>query len=365
MSTKATTFDSIVKYAGQFDRQLIAQALNGMDFINQVRVLRRASAHGVLLPKMTVSKGIRPLNLAVETPKGSNRHFSGRKLFIFEGMKIIVINPEEARRTFLDENLDPKAKEIPYAQWIWEQEMKKISSEINDNIFYSAYHGDAAPFDPAATYVVNDHITFTDESVYKCIVDTNAAESPTTTPSSWEEVDGVVISDGWGTVINRGIIAGDISGANLITTGAITNSNALAKVELMYNGMTAVHRKLGGTFKVSSDVYRDYVENERAVYPIVANPGFGDGDKFVYGSGKKWKIEECSWMGASQRIIATQKENLVFGTNMEGDANTIANIIPTLHGYKAIVKWQQGCEISDLETLYVNDQGEDDEEQGS
>jgi hypothetical protein len=353
---KATTFDAITKYAGQFDKQLVAQALNGMDFMKQVRVLRRASAHGVLLPKMTVNKGIRPLNLNVDSPKGTNRNFSGRKLYIHEGMKIITINPEEARGTFLDANLDPNAKEIPFAQWIWEQEMAKIASEINDNIYLSDYHGDAADYSAVTVYNPGDYITFTDYSVYKCVTLTTAGQSPTTHPAKWSEVDDVVISAGWGTIIADEITAGNIAGANLITTGAITNANALTKLELMFNSMTATHQRLGGKALVSSDVFRAYVEHERATYTAAATPELGDGKKYIYGTGKKWVIEESSMMGASGRVIMTQADNLAFGTNMEGDFNKIGKIVDTLHGYKAIVKWQQGCEISDLETLYVNEQ---------
>lgn len=351
----ATDFAAITKYAGQYDKQLIAQALNGMDFISQVRTIRKASSHGVLLPKMTVNGGIRPLNLNVEAPKGANRNFSGRKLYVYGGMKIITINPEEARGSFMDEMLDPKAKEIPFAQWIWEQEMKKISSEINDNIYLSDYNADAAAWDAGDAYAVGDYVNF-EESIYKAVAITVAGESPTTAAAKWEEVDNVVISKGWGTIIADEIDGGNIAGANLIATGAISNANALDKFELMYKGMSQTHRKLGGTFKVASDVYRAYVEHERSEFGNVATPDFGDGTKFIYGSNKKWAIEECSWMGDSGRVIATQKNNLAFGTNLEGDANTIAKTIETLHGYKSVVKWLQGCEISDLETLYVNDQ---------
>ena len=306
MATKATTFDAILKYAGQFDKQLIAQALNGMDFIPQVRVLRNVSSFGMLLPKMTVNKGIRPLNLNVETPKGTNRDFSGRKLLVYEGMKIITIIPEEARGTFAGDQLDPNAKDIPFSQWIWEQEMKKIAQEINDNIYLSDYNGNAAAFDALLAYAVGDYVNY-GEVVYKCAVITAAGESPATHPAKWVDADDVVISSGWGTIIADEITGGGIAGANLIATGAITNANALTKLELMYNGMTVTHRNLGGTFRVAPDVFRAYVEHERTTYGTVATSDMGDGKKYIYGSGKKWGIEECTWMGDSGRVIVTQR----------------------------------------------------------
>lgn len=356
MGTKSSTFEAITKYAGQYDKKLVTQALNGMDFVSQVRVMRKASAHGVLLPKMTISAGIRPLNIDVVDPKGTNRTHSGRKIYVYGGMKIIRMIPEEARGTYQDEMLDPKAKVIPFAEWVWTAEMAKISAEINDNIYLSVAQAGATAYNAGTAYAVGDYILFTDNSIYKCVTITTAGQSPVTNAAKWLEVDGVAISKGWGSIIADEITGGGIAGANLITTGAINNTNALTKLELMYNGMTATHQKLGGTVRVSSDVYRAYVEHERATYTAAATPELGDGKKYLYGTGKKWQLEDCSWMGSSGRVIMTQKDNLVFGTNMESDSNTIGKTIEELHGTKSVVKWLQGTEISDLETLYVNDQ---------
>jgi hypothetical protein len=60
-------------------------------------------------------------------------------------------------------------------------------------------------------------------------------------------------------------------------------------------------------------------------------------------------------MGTSQRIIATQFENIQVGTNL-AETPGINNMVPTLHGYKAAAKFLIGSEIADLECLYVNDQ---------
>lgn len=352
----ATDYEVITKWAGQNDKQLVSQMLNGLDFLNEVRTMRKASSHGTLLPKMIVNGGARPLNLNVEDAKGTNRTFSGRKLFVYGGMKIITIIPEEARQTFMDEQLDPNATEIPFAKWVWDREMEKIAQEINDNIYLSDYKGDATEWDAGTVYTGGTDYASFNNVIYKCVTTTTAGQSPTTHPAKWADFDSSVISTGWGTIIADEITGGGIAGANLITTGAISNTNALTKFELMYNGMTASHRKKGGIFRVSSDVFRAYIEHERATYGNAANPDFGDGKKYIYGSGKKWEIKESTMMGTAGRVIATQKDNLVFGTNLESDYNKIGKTIQTLHGTKSVVKWLQGCEVSDLETLYVNDQ---------
>jgi hypothetical protein len=122
----SSQFDAIAKFIGKYDKKLIGQTLNSLDFVPQVKVMRRASLNGTLLPKMTVASGIRPIDLSVETRSGSHRSFSGRKLLVYEGMKIIDIVPEEAYNTFMSDMVEPAAADIPFAQWVWSRNSKKL-----------------------------------------------------------------------------------------------------------------------------------------------------------------------------------------------------------------------------------------------
>jgi len=348
-----TDFTGVALHIGKNDAKLINQALNGMDFLNDVRVIRNASLNGTGLQKMTVAKGIQPLDLGVSAREGTQRSWTGRKLMVYEGMKIIDIIPEEAMLSFMSDMLVPGAEQIPFAQWIWEQEFKKIAQEINDNIYANTYKGDSAAWDAGTVYVGGtDYVKFGNYGgIYKCVTTTLAAESPTTHPAKWSLVNELVISKGWGTIIAAEIVAGLAP----IATGALSSSNALDKIELMYTGMTVAHRALGGEFKMSHANYRNYLIHERTVYGNTATAATANGVKTVYGD-PKWTIKPCTWLGTSGRVIATQKDNLVFGCHMETEAGKVAKTIQTLHGYQSVVKWYQGCEIADLETLYVNDQ---------
>lgn len=352
-----TLASGIALFLGNNDKVLINQALNGLDFVNQVRIVRNASLNGTGLQKMTVGKGIRPLNLNIDQRGDNQRTFAGRKLLVYEGMKIIDLIPEELNNTWMSDMLVPGAKEVPFAQWVWQREFEKISSEINDAIYLSSYNGLAAAYNAATAYTGGtDYMKYgTYEDIYKCVTTTTAGQSPDTHPAKWSLVNESVISTGWGTIIANEITAGNIAGANLITTGAISSSNAMTKVNAMVEGMTVAHRNLGGTVKVSPVVYQNYLKEEKATFTMALDQRMGDGPKTVYGF-PKWGIEQCSWMGTSSRIIATQKNNLVFGCNLEADSLKPAKTIETLHGTKSVVKWYQGCEIADLETLYVNDQ---------
>lgn len=353
MATK-TTFDTIAKFIGQYDKKLIAQTLNGLDFVNDVRVIRNASLNGTLLPKMTVAKGIRNLNLNVESRDGSHRNWSGRKLMVYGGMKIIDIIPEEVYNTFLSDMMAPGAIQLPFAEWVWTQEFAKIGAEINDSIYSSTYKGDAAAWASGSTYSAGAYVTFGAESdIWKANASTSAGESPTTHPAKWDKVNESIISTGWGTIIAAEITGGGLT--NVTTTGTLSATNVIDKVELMFDDIDEAHRKLGGHFYVSPIVYDWYLKSERTKYSGVATPDMGAGVKTVYGN-PNWSIKKANWLGTSKRIIATQKDNLVFGTNLVTNMTKAGKTIETLHGSRTVVKWVQGCEISDLETLYVNDQ---------
>lgn len=351
-----SNYAGIALFIGKNDKKLIGQVLNGLDFIPQVRVMRNASLNGTGLQKMTVAKGIRNLDLNVETRAGSHRSFSGRKLMVYPGMKIIDIIPEEAYNTWMSDMMAPGVKQIPFAEWVWAREVEKLKSEINDAIYLSDYQGDADVLDTGDAHVVGDYRKFGDENdVYKCVTNAAAGETPTTHPAKWSKVNELIISTGWGTIIADEITGGGIAGANLVTTGALSNSNMLDKIDLMIDGMTVAHRNLGGVIKMSPVSYDKYIKHEKATFTAALTQSMGSGPKEVYGH-PNWKIEQCSWMGTSSRLIATQKDNLIFGTNLESDMNGAGKTIETLHGSRTVIKWIQGCEIADLETLYVNDQ---------
>lgn len=350
----STDVAAIAKWAGMYGKIMINQTLNGLDILKDVAVDRLVSRNGKLLPKFSAQGGMRPLNTNIEENGRKERTYSGRKLFVFDGMKLFKIIPDDLRASYLSDMLQPGAKEIPFAQWVWEREREKLASEINDNSYFSK-KVNAVDYDAADSYVANtDYIVFgATEDIYKCVTNAAAGESPLTHPAKWELVnEKVTLGDGFGTIIASEIAAGNLP---VIATGAINSSNALDKLEMMYKSITVAHRNKGGLFRVAPDVFRAYIDHERDVFGSTATPDSGDGKKYIYGSGKKWEIRECTWMGESGRVIATQFDNLQVGTNLQ-DNPGLTNIVQTLHGYKAVAKFLFGMEIADLENLYVNDQ---------
>lgn len=334
------------------EAELLGVLVNDLEIAQHFKVIRNLRT-AKLLPKYTPGKGWRPVDTAVTSAmnKGS---WGSRKIQPHTGMKILSLNPEDYRDSFASEMLDPNATEGPFAGFVWKEEFKKLIAEVNDNAYLSKDLTDTDDFDAAATYDAGDYVVFgSNRLIYECLATTSAGQSPTTHPAKWQDVTALAVCDGIGT-----IIAAEITATNLtaVATGALSTSNALDKVEDMVKSMTAAMRKAGGTIFMSWGTYDKYLTHEKSVFPYVANPALGNEQKYVYGSMNKWKIQPATWMGTSGRVIATVDGNLVMGTNQLEDGNKIGKLIPTLHGYDAIIKMITGYQIADLEYLVVNNQ---------
>jgi len=358
-TTPTTEIAAITKWAGLYSKQFLGQMLNGLDIYKDLAVDRMVSRHGKLLPKFTAQGGLRPLNTNIESNGGAERTWSGRKLFVYDAMKIFTIVPEDLITSFQSDMLAPGAKEIPFAQWVWMKEMEKLASEINDNFYFADYAGDATAWVAGDAYTysasVPQYVTFGDlEDIYKLLSTTTAGQSPTTHPAKWLKVNSLAIATGPGTHIANEIAATNLAVVSA-ASGSVTSSNYLDKEEAMFKSMTVAHRNKGGIVRLSPDLYRKRLDHMKSAYPQELGKDSGDGKMYVWGSGKKWEVRECSWMGSSQRIIMTQFDNIIVGTNIAGTPG-ITKTVETLHGYKSVAKFLIGSEIADLENLYVNDQ---------
>lgn len=353
----ASDVTAINNYAGKYSKQLIQQFLNSLDFVKDLNV-RRDVRSPLNLTKLSVNPGIRQLNTSIDKKKGPNRVYSGRVLTPKPGMKIIEIIPEELRSTFMSDMLAVNAKDIPFAQWVWQREFEKIAQELNDNFYNNAYESVSA-FDAAATYTAGDYVMF-EEVIYKCVTNTSAGESPSSAAAKWEDSDALVIFDGPGT-----IIASEITGSNItpISTGAITNSNAVAQLKAMWRSAPVAHRNRGMIQFVSYNTFENYITDHNTRFGTGNAVSGNDleevnkyGGVFLKESNRKCLIKPVTWMGTSGRVIQTFKDNLIVGMDQLSDTNKIGKTVETLHGYNSVVKFMLGFQIQDLECLYVNDQ---------
>lgn len=352
-----TDITAIQNYAGQYDKKIITQIVNGLDIAKDLTVRRNLTAP-VNLPKFSATDGFRPVDTSIEEPDGSSGTFGIRKLVPRVGMKILKIVPEDLRGTFLSEGLDPNAKEYPggFAQYFWDAQVKKLQAEINNNSFYGVDSFDIIAYNAATAYNVGDRFQWTDKSFYQVTQATTAGQTPATNAAKFKKINNSSVAKGLGT-----IIAEEYAGLptrNKIVTGALDNTNAFDKITGFYMSLPEEIRPLGGRLLVSQSTYDKYMlsalakfTNGTSLLQVPGQPG-----TTVYGSDGKWTIKPCSWMSGSGRIIAALDENLQMGTNQTSDFSSIGNIVPFLHGYRAIMKMVLAFQIADLEVLFVNDQ---------
>lgn len=355
--TTTNEITAIRGYAGQYATQIITSVVNGLDIAGDVTVIRNLRSTRNLT-KYKGNKGFRPNNTSIEEPKGKAGSFSNRKITPKTGMKIFHVIPEELRDTFLSEQLSPNAKEYPagFAQYFWGEQTNVLQAEINDNCYMSVDSDSIAAFDVARVYAVGENISFQDE-FFKCLAPTTAGQSPTTHPAKWSDVNNASVAKGFGTIIAEEYA--NLPAQNKIATGVINETNAYDKIRQFYLGIPVEYRKLGGFFYVSYDVYDAYMTHVQTKFQN--GTSFTEAEKeensgYIYGSGRKWKLKPCTWMDNSRRIIATQKENLVMGTDLTSDFNSLGKVVETLHGYKGIMKLILCFQIVDLDCLFVNDQ---------
>lgn len=158
------------------------------------------------------------------------------------------------------------------------------------------------------------------------------------------------IANGWGT-----IIAAEITATNLtpVATGAITTANAVTKVEqLVSDGFTTVMREYDTPCLIycSYNVFDKYIAHYRTLNGYKLETGVNGDYKL---DGKNAILRPAAFMKASQRLIGTVDQNLVFGTDTEQIkvyASMRRNII------ESRPMMPVGCEIQDLDVLVVNDQ---------
>lgn len=351
---------AIKGYLKKSDKVLIQQMLNGLDVVNDLPGTRRNVKTITKLPKMTVDAGVRPLNTGVKEAKGG-RKWTDRELVPRFGMKIMQFEPEQLRETFMAEMMVPNSKRIPYEAWVMAREFEKIAQEINDNFYLSSFHGNPADFDALAVYEPGDLVYF-DKSdnrgsiVYRCVTLTTAGQSPTTHPAKWVDVDAVVVFDGPGTLIAKEITDSNLSA---FAGGSFDELTAYEAFKDQFDAIPEAYKK-GKIAYCSLDVASDLQANVNKEFGSGKGIGGADIDTInpfaLRNTAGRLTVKPVTWMGSSRRIIMTSSTNLVPGTDMLSDFNSVGKVIETLHGYDAVVKFMMTFQIADLEDLYVNDQ---------
>lgn len=222
----------------------------------------------------------------------------------------LTIEPLKWRTTYLSRDMKPgvNPEEIPYPQYFWDQLALNVGHYINNKSVWFGVRN------PAGT-------TTTD------------------------------IADGLGKIVADEITAGNLD--NVVTTGAITTSNAVQKFEDIVKALPPEKREEQYVLYVPYAKYDAYNFNYRALFGGVTwNAGYVkrqlDGFPNV-------TIMPCAFLGSSGRVMLTKTSNVGFGTDVLFDFEKM-QIIPDIRVLKIAMHYVLAYQFADLREVYVNDQ---------
>ncbi len=303
---------ALAAYAGKFENLLFSTLRARLTILNDLTVL--PGIKNILnLTKLTVADGVRGYREDFDS-SDSDLKYSGRALATTLLKRDIKINPLKYRSTWMSQAMKPGVNptDIPFAAFVNNAIMEQIASEIQRGA-YLAVKGD----------------------------ESTLAKS----------------FDGPGTIIAAEIakeVAVSGSGIVPIATGAITNTNAVAKYEDMVASMSSDFVDAGFSVFSSIESARKYNYNYRELYGKYQEKDEA-GNLIIDNTAGKVVIKPVSWMGTSGRLIATPKENLLAGVDALGDMDKIHTDLE-LEIIKYRVLFALGFQIRDLGAIRVNDQ---------
>lgn len=329
------------------------------------------------MPKLKIGPGFRPYS-GTEQFKANSAKYTDRHLEVKVGKREIEVDPEDYRGTYLAWATSPGSpatkKEIPFAQFFWEQVIRELQREINDETAYFGFDTTGIlDWADDETYSPGDIVLFASSSnnpksvkdYYMAVSATNAAESPDSHAAKWRYVTARAVTPGIQSYILAGITASEIAP---VTTGAITDTEgeAIAAFNELFRAFSPAYRQNGIIISASQtdmDLLIDDLLNKYSKYtrdtlnnaPYIVLPN----------SNGKCIVKLATWLGSSRRLVAGphvptdpgRHLNLWMGTDQQSDVNSLrVNTESNLWTIKAGIKAALGFNYQDPEAIKVGDQ---------
>lgn len=296
----------LAAYAGVYEKQLFSTLFNALDVADDVTVIPDVK-HKFQLTKLKVKKGIRPYSSIFEPV--DDQEYTGREADAELFKKDIQVAPLKYKPTWMGEMTKPGTdpQDMPFAKYVWNEEMKSVANEINDDTAYLGVRNPAGK-------------------------------------------TGADITDGYGTIIAKEIAAGKLAP---VVLGDFAEADAVEKFETLMKSMQAAYRKAGFFIYCSFDQSDKYNNNYRSLYKKYTEQN-ADGAFIIDNTQRRVIIKPVTWMGNSKRLIAAPKENMLMLTDRLSDLNTI-HAVPMVHTVDAGIIGKIGFQVRDLDAMRVSD----------
>jgi len=369
----AFDLSGISGYADEHKKDLIATMVNGLDIAEDIMVQPNVK-NSMKLPKLAVGNGFRPFSSTTEFGNGGDLVISERILSTLTGKREGLIDLRVfkdkylAWRTSAGNGANKTFDDYDFSKFVWEQIIKSVQREINDETAYFGFDkASATAYSGASTYANLAYITFTSGGRTEYFQNisgstTTAGESPTTHPAKWRNVTARAVVPGIKSLIDTAI-----SGGFAVTsTGSITDgTTALAAFKELFRDMPVPYQRQGVIVHASytdKDFLLDGIESNLSKYttPEVSEI-IKSGLIPIPGTDYKGWVKGATWLTGSRRLIAEpmgapgRGENLHMGTDLLSDGNeikTVSNLWTLEYG----IAVDLGFQIADLGALRLGDQ---------
>lgn len=368
----AVEVSAITAYADEHKRDLISTLVNGLDIANDITVIPNVK-NRIALTKLKVGDGFRPYSSTHE-PKAGQLLFSDRYLETLVGKRDLLIDYRDfkskhlAWRTRPGNAANKTIMDMDFAAYVWDQVIKGLQREINDETAYFGFDRTSIiAYAGASTYVIGNRVTFVLGGVtewFEATAAVAANESPLTTPAKWRNVTARAVVPGLRAYVDAAIAGG----FTVTTTGSVTDAaTALSAFKTLFRSMPVPYKNWGVIIHASVtdcefllDALATRTQNVSADTAMMIKQGMIP----IPETNGKGYAKPATWLGTSRRLIAEPMEmsggsgyglNLVMGTDLLSDSNTIENI-KQVYSIQSGIAFDLGFQIQDLEALRLGNQ---------
>lgn len=236
--------------------------------------------------------------------------------------------------------------------------LNKVDLSVVPQEYESSYLGMARrkgqdPTDwPFQAYVLQQIMNQLNQEMEHAIWQAEAAASPSSSDYLRETFDGFL------TIIADAIAATDLTP---VTTGAITDSNAVASFRLLWKELLAAYKESGVDFFCSYEIYDSYRIDYKEQYgqhpneEVISGTDY-TGLRYELGGGKSFIIP-VPGLEDSGRVVVTPRQNLHFGVDAFEDFQSF-NVEQDTRELKFWMDFRMGAQIGIIKdgVLVVNDQ---------
>jgi hypothetical protein len=362
----------LADYAEENKQPLIASLVNGLDIAQDIMVVPNVKGK-MKLTKLSVGNGFRPYSSTTEF-KAGQLAFTKRELVTQTGKRELLIDWRDFKTTYLALRTSPGSgankdfNNMEFAPFVWEQVIKNMQREINDETAYFGFDaGDAVAFDIGDPYDAGDYVTFAVSGVteyFLCVDDTSAGETPITDPEKWLYVTARAVVPGIKTYVDELITSTELSevAVGVINSGA----TALDGFRELFRSQSAPNQKAGQIVHASytdCDYLMDGIEDKLTKYttPEVSN-WLKMGLIPIPGTDGRGFAKRATWLTGSRRLISSPivpgtgySKGIVMGTDLLSDGNEIKTK-PNLWTLEAGIALDLGFQVPDPDAIRINDQ---------